>query len=87
MQRWTIRGVSPDVIRAVQALRAETDANLGEIVSASIQAGLAAARREIQEGSDDERESSRLAQATQEALADLRRAIWPMLHTGQKPTE
>ena len=32
---------------------------------------------------DDERETSRLARETKQAIADLRRAIWPILHTGQ----
>jgi hypothetical protein len=47
MPRWTIRGVTPEAIRAIQNVQEEIGAPLGEIVSACIEAGLPEARRRL----------------------------------------
>ena len=49
LPRWTIRGVCPDAIGAVQALQSETGAALGDIVSLRIAAGLNEARCQFEE--------------------------------------
>jgi hypothetical protein len=54
MTRWTIRNVTPEAIRAVQALQSETGASLGEIVSVCIEAGLDDARRRLEDQQEDD---------------------------------
>ncbi len=45
--RWTVRSVDYDLIQQVRALHEHTGNSLGEIVSASLRHGLAAARSEL----------------------------------------
>lgn len=55
VQRWTIRNVRADVIRAVQALSADSGVCLGEIVSACIELGLDQVRaRFLSAGADSD---------------------------------
>jgi hypothetical protein len=54
MTRWTIRNVTPEAIRAVQALQSETGASLGDIVSACIEAGIDDARRRLEDQQEDD---------------------------------
>ena len=49
MPRWTIRGVTPEAIAAVQHVQADIGVSLGEIVSACIEAGLPEARRRLRQ--------------------------------------
>jgi hypothetical protein len=54
MTRWNIRNVTPEAVRAVQALQSETGASLGDIVSACIEAGLDDARRRLEDQQEDD---------------------------------
>ncbi len=56
--RWTIRGISPQAIRAVQAVQAEIGVSLGEIVTACIETGLNQARRRIESGVGSQTQST-----------------------------
>ena len=47
MPRWTIRGVDPDAVYVIQAIRTETGASLGAILSEAIRYGQAAAREKF----------------------------------------
>jgi hypothetical protein len=75
MPRWTIRGVCPDAIHAVQAVQSETGAALGEIVSLCIPAGLDEARRQIEEQFREDDALAVLIQEIKVSVADMQRAI------------
>jgi|tagenome__1003787_1003787.scaffolds.fasta_scaffold20724341_2 hypothetical protein len=47
MQRWTVRNVSADAIRAVQELSADSGVCLGQIVSEAIELGLGQVRARL----------------------------------------
>jgi hypothetical protein len=47
MQRWTVRSVGADAIRAVQELSADSGASLGEVLTACIELGLDHARARL----------------------------------------
>lgn len=49
MPRWTVRGVTPEAITAVQHVQNEIGASLGEIVTACIAVGLGPARKQLEE--------------------------------------
>jgi hypothetical protein len=48
MQRWTVRNVSAEAIRAVQELSADSGVCLGQIVSEAIECGLGQVRARLQ---------------------------------------
>jgi hypothetical protein len=48
MQRWTVRNVSADAIRAVQELSGDSGVCLGQIVSEAIERGLGQVRARLQ---------------------------------------
>jgi hypothetical protein len=48
MQRWTVRNVSAEAIRAVQELSADSGICLGQIVSEAIECGLGQVRARLQ---------------------------------------
>lgn len=47
MERWTVRNVSADAIRAVQELSADSGLRLGEVLTACIELGLDQARARL----------------------------------------
>lgn len=49
MPRWTVRGVTPEAITAVEHVQNEIGASLGEIVTACIELGLPEARRRLEQ--------------------------------------
>jgi hypothetical protein len=71
MPRWTIRGVNPEAIRAIQQVQAETGVCLGEIVSACIKLGLPEARRRLEQMYRRYNEPSPEVIALQEALRKM----------------
>lgn len=74
MSRWTVRGVTPEAVKAVQQAQDETGATLGEIVSACIEAGLATAREQLVQSrypTHHHAEVTALQQAIQRAIAAL----------------
>jgi hypothetical protein len=73
--RWTIRGVCPDTIHAVQAVQSETGAALGEIVSLCIAAGLDEARRQLVEQLREDDALALLIQEIRVSVGDMQRAI------------
>jgi hypothetical protein len=75
MPRWTIRGVCPDAIHAVQTVQSETGAPLGEIVSLCIAAGLDKARRQIEEQFREDDALALLIQEIRVSIADMQRGI------------
>jgi hypothetical protein len=75
MPRWTIRGVCPDSIHAVQAVQSETGAALGEILSLCIAAGLNEARRQLEEQFREDNALALLIQDIRVSVADMQRAI------------
>jgi hypothetical protein len=75
MPRWTIRGVCPDAISAVQAVQSETGAALGEIMSLCIAAGLDEARRQLEEQIGEDDALALLVQEIRVLVADIQRAI------------
>lgn len=69
MPRWTVRGVHPDAIRAVQRVQEETGASLGEIVGVCIEAGIGHAQHKFAEKSrGPSPEVTALQEAVQRAI-------------------
>jgi hypothetical protein len=83
--RWTIRGVCPDTIHAVQTVQSETGAALGEIVSLCIAAGLNEARRQIEERFGEDDALALLIQEIRVSVADMQRAISGLSATSIDP--
>lgn len=75
MPRWTVRGVTPEAIKAVQHVQDAIGASLGEIVSACIETGLPEVLRRL----PDDYTGANLASATDD-MAKLQRLIWVFQH-------
>jgi len=73
--RWTIRGVCPDAIHAVQGVQSETGAALGEIVSLCIAAGLDEARRQLVEQLREDDALALMVREIRASVAGIHRAI------------
>ena len=74
MPRWTIRGVAPEAVRAVQQVQDEIGASLGEIVATCIAIGLAPARQRLKQSAYPKRhraEVMALQQAIQRAISSV----------------
>lgn len=53
MIRWTIRGVHPEAVSAIQRVAITTGVSLGEALSAAIRLGANAAHQELQDRNPD----------------------------------